>query len=138
MKKRKLERSPIEAAPLEATPLKLTSIQDKIMRSWVSRKEDKVWDVYLVFDDGEELLCSKRDLCLMSEYFATMFEGEFVESAKPKVPIKDVDSSVMVRMIESYYMGKVRTPHMQQPAEGEGFRVHLQRALIIVLAGSLP
>lgn len=61
--------------------------EEKFLGYWSSRKEDKFWDVYLVFDDGEQLLCSKRDLCIMSKYFATMFEGEFSESSEEKVPI---------------------------------------------------
>lgn len=102
-----------EAAPLKPVPLSrgpLTSFEEKILGYWRSRKENKFWDVFLLFDDGEQLLCSKRDLCIMSQYFATMFEGDFAESSEQKVPIKDVDSSVMEKMVESYYTRKVRFP----------------------------
>lgn len=111
-----------EAVPLPET----SSIQERLLSYWLSRKEDKFWDVYLVFDDGKELLCSKRDLCLMSQYFGKMFEGDFAESTEKKVPIKDVRSYVMVKMVESYYTGKVSIPlHARLWQLGEGERVTL-------------
>lgn len=105
-KKPRLEDTPLEAVPLPVT----SSIQAKLLSYWISRKEDKFWDVYLVFDDGAQLLCSRRDLCLMSEYFGKMFEGEFAESAERKVPIKEVESSVMDKLVHSFYSGKVSIP----------------------------
>lgn len=115
-KKPRLEL-PTQGSP-KAVPPKPVSLNieplnfcwQKILGYWRSRKEDKFWDVYLVFDGGEQLLCSKRDLCIMSSYFATMFEGDFVESSKTRVPMKDVASSVMEMMVESYYTRKV-SPH---------------------------
>lgn len=88
----------------------LVSIEDKILSCWLSRKPDKFWDVVLVFDDETELLCSRRDLSLMSEYFATMFESEFVDSAQGKVSMREIQRSVMTILVEAYYTKKVSTP----------------------------
>jgi hypothetical protein len=106
-----------EPASLQAVPPRqepLSPIKDKILHKWVSRKEDKFWDVYLVFEDGVQLLFSRRDLCLMSDYFSRMFEGAFAESLEPQVPINGIKSSVMETMVESFYTRKVSAPaHVQ-------------------------
>lgn len=101
-----LKKPKLEGA-MEAVPVPMSSIQETILSCWTTRGEDEFWNVYLVFDDGKELLCSRRDLALMSHYFAAMFRGEFAESIRTKIAIKDTESSAMEQMIESYYTWKV-------------------------------
>lgn len=88
----------------------LSPIEQRILSCWLSRKPDNAWDVVLVFDDNTELLCSKRDLCLMSEYFAKMFEGNFRESSEAKVAMRDIEKPLMETLVEAYYTRKVSPP----------------------------
>lgn len=87
----------------------LLEIGDRQRTLWLDRKGfDRIWDVTLCFEDGQRLLCSRKDLCVMSDYFSTIFRSGFNESEnKKEVPLAGVCESIMERMVESYYLGQV-------------------------------
>jgi hypothetical protein len=80
-------------------------------KGWLERNpSSKFWDVKLVFDDGSDLVCSQRDLCAMSSFFGTMFQGNFSESRARDVRVHDVRGKVMEGMVAWYYDCEVRRP----------------------------
>lgn len=71
---------------------------------WLNRKGlNGVFDVELVLEEGLTLLCSKRDLVMMSPYFERMFDGSFRESYSRKIHVPGVQHRVMEGMIGLFY-----------------------------------
>ncbi|NWJ01620.1 KLH30 protein, partial [Crypturellus undulatus] len=70
------------------------------------RANPKLSDVTLLVG-GQEFPCHRGVLALCSHYFDAMFSGNFVESIKARVEIKDVDPSALEVLLDFAYTGKI-------------------------------
>ncbi|NWI15952.1 KLH30 protein, partial [Crypturellus soui] len=70
------------------------------------RAKPKLSDVTLLAG-GREFPCHRGVLALCSHYFDAMFSGNFVESIKARVEIKDVDPDALEVLLDFAYTGKI-------------------------------
>lgn len=92
-----------------STETALASFRERNKQLWLSRhSSNKFWDITIVCRDGTEILCCRKDLCIMSEYFDRMFHGSFAESESWRITIDGVEGPILERMIGYFYEQRVR------------------------------
>lgn len=86
----------------------LARFRERNRNLWLSRGSNtRLWDVTLTCSDGTEIVCCRKDLSVMSEYFERMFNGSFAESESSVIEISSVDGSILRRMIAYFYEQRV-------------------------------